>query len=69
MYHYHIGLCDGSLKRNLNVPSDIFIILLQYGRLFVEAFLKLAMPLLDYSFKKHRVSLSETELSGTSWEA
>uniref|UniRef100_A0A8C2TJM1 FA complementation group D2 n=1 Tax=Coturnix japonica TaxID=93934 RepID=A0A8C2TJM1_COTJA len=27
-----------------------------YGRLFVEAFLKLAMPLLDHSFKKHRVS-------------
>uniref|UniRef100_A0A663F9G1 FA complementation group D2 n=1 Tax=Aquila chrysaetos chrysaetos TaxID=223781 RepID=A0A663F9G1_AQUCH len=26
----------------------------KYGRLFVEAFLKLAMPLLDYSFKKHR---------------
>uniref|UniRef100_A0A8C9FBS6 FA complementation group D2 n=1 Tax=Pavo cristatus TaxID=9049 RepID=A0A8C9FBS6_PAVCR len=25
-----------------------------YGRLFVEAFLKLAMPLLDHSFKKHR---------------
>uniref|UniRef100_A0A8V5GTH7 Uncharacterized protein n=1 Tax=Melopsittacus undulatus TaxID=13146 RepID=A0A8V5GTH7_MELUD len=31
----------------LHVPS-------KYGRLFVEAFLKLAMPLLDYSFKKHR---------------
>ncbi|NXG58672.1 FACD2 protein, partial [Hemiprocne comata] len=29
-------------------------ICLKYGRLFVEAFLKLAMPLLDYSFKKHR---------------
>ncbi|MGH0174593.1 UNVERIFIED_CONTAM: hypothetical protein FKN15_002092 [Acipenser sinensis] len=27
---------------------------LRYGRLFVEAFLKLAMPLLDYSFKKHK---------------
>ncbi|NXP00386.1 FACD2 protein, partial [Certhia brachydactyla] len=25
----------------------------EYGRLFVEAFLKLAMPLLDHSFKKH----------------
>uniref|UniRef100_A0A8C4XTV2 FA complementation group D2 n=1 Tax=Falco tinnunculus TaxID=100819 RepID=A0A8C4XTV2_FALTI len=31
-------------------PSDSS----EYGRLFVEAFLKLAMPLLDYSFKKHR---------------
>uniref|UniRef100_H0Z8P4 FA complementation group D2 n=1 Tax=Taeniopygia guttata TaxID=59729 RepID=H0Z8P4_TAEGU len=28
-------------------------ILSKYGRLFVEAFLKLAMPLLDHSFKKH----------------
>ncbi|KYO27801.1 Fanconi anemia group D2 protein [Alligator mississippiensis] len=27
---------------------------LKYGRLFVEAFLKLAMPLLDHSFKKHK---------------
>ncbi|KAJ1109394.1 hypothetical protein NDU88_006755 [Pleurodeles waltl] len=27
---------------------------LRYGRLFVEAFLKLGMPLLDRSFKKHR---------------
>uniref|UniRef100_A0A8C9W8I8 FA complementation group D2 n=1 Tax=Scleropages formosus TaxID=113540 RepID=A0A8C9W8I8_SCLFO len=25
-----------------------------YGRLFLEAFLKLGMPLLDYSFKKHK---------------
>ncbi|XP_010129923.1 PREDICTED: Fanconi anemia group D2 protein, partial [Buceros rhinoceros silvestris] len=32
----------------------ILSICLKYGRLFVEAFLKLAMPLLDYSFKKHR---------------
>lgn len=29
--------------------------LLQYGRLFVEAFLKQCMPLLDFSFRKHRV--------------
>ncbi|KAI1234423.1 hypothetical protein IHE44_0003473, partial [Lamprotornis superbus] len=28
-------------------------ICLKFGRLFVEAFLKLAMPLLDHSFKKH----------------
>lgn len=27
------------------------------------------MPLLDYSFKKHRVSLLETAQSGTSWGA
>ncbi|KAK7909665.1 hypothetical protein WMY93_014349 [Mugilogobius chulae] len=27
---------------------------LKYGRLFLESFLKLCMPLLDYSFKKHK---------------
>ncbi|KAI1890915.1 hypothetical protein AGOR_G00158510 [Albula goreensis] len=27
---------------------------LKYGRLFLEAFLKLGMPLLDFSFKKHK---------------
>ncbi|XP_031976966.1 Fanconi anemia group D2 protein isoform X1 [Corvus moneduloides] len=31
----------------------VLSICLKYGRLFVEAFLKLAMPLLDHSFKKH----------------
>lgn len=37
----------------------LFIIFLhsQYGRLFLEVFLKLAMPLLDYSFKKHKVRI------------
>ncbi|XP_032555192.1 Fanconi anemia group D2 protein [Chiroxiphia lanceolata] len=32
----------------------VLSICLKYGRQFVEAFLKLAMPLLDHSFKKHR---------------
>ncbi|NWR79930.1 FACD2 protein, partial [Centropus unirufus] len=32
----------------------VLSICLKYGRLFVEAFLKLAMPLLDHCFKKHR---------------
>lgn len=27
---------------------------LKYGRLFLESFLKLGMPLLDYSFKRHK---------------
>ncbi|XP_008336048.2 Fanconi anemia group D2 protein-like [Cynoglossus semilaevis] len=27
---------------------------LKYGRFFLESFLKLGMPLLDYSFKKHK---------------
>ncbi|NWV25194.1 FACD2 protein, partial [Origma solitaria] len=31
----------------------VLSVCLKYGRLFVEAFLKLAMPLLDHSFKKH----------------
>ncbi|XP_036387647.1 Fanconi anemia group D2 protein [Megalops cyprinoides] len=32
----------------------VLSVCLKYGRLFLEAFLKLAMPLLDFSFKKHK---------------
>ncbi|XP_053355584.1 Fanconi anemia group D2 protein [Clarias gariepinus] len=32
----------------------VLIVCLKYGRLFLECFLKLGMPLLDYSFKKHK---------------
>ncbi|CAL9703931.1 unnamed protein product [Knipowitschia caucasica] len=32
----------------------VLIVCLKYGRLFLESFLKLCMPLLDYSFKKHK---------------
>ncbi|KAF3828925.1 hypothetical protein GH733_003189, partial [Mirounga leonina] len=42
---------------------SILISLIKYGRLFVEAFLKQCMPLLDFSFRKHRedvLSLLET---------
>lgn len=39
----------------------------QYGRLFVEAFLKQCMPLLDFSFKKHRVRALEGCVGETSW--
>uniref|UniRef100_A0A8C0WFD4 Fanconi anemia group D2 protein n=1 Tax=Castor canadensis TaxID=51338 RepID=A0A8C0WFD4_CASCN len=42
---------------------SILINLMKYGRLFVEAFLKQCMPLLDFSFRKHRedvLSLLET---------
>uniref|UniRef100_A0A8C9LA26 FA complementation group D2 n=1 Tax=Pavo cristatus TaxID=9049 RepID=A0A8C9LA26_PAVCR len=43
------------LKWNIAVRNfHVLINLVKYGRLFVEAFLKLAMPLLDHSFKKHR---------------
>uniref|UniRef100_A0A8C5AFA7 FA complementation group D2 n=1 Tax=Gadus morhua TaxID=8049 RepID=A0A8C5AFA7_GADMO len=33
------------------LTSDVF---LQFGRLFLDAFLRLGMPLLDHSFKKHK---------------
>uniref|UniRef100_A0A8B9BRD8 FA complementation group D2 n=1 Tax=Anser brachyrhynchus TaxID=132585 RepID=A0A8B9BRD8_9AVES len=43
------------LQWNIAVRNfHILVNLVKYGRLFVEAFLKLAMPLLDHSFKKHR---------------
>uniref|UniRef100_A0A673IIT1 Fanconi anemia group D2 protein-like n=1 Tax=Sinocyclocheilus rhinocerous TaxID=307959 RepID=A0A673IIT1_9TELE len=32
----------------------VLTVCLKYGRLFLESFLKLGMPLLDYSFKKHK---------------
>ncbi|KAF5909350.1 Fanconi anemia group D2 protein, partial [Clarias magur] len=32
----------------------VLIVCLKYGRLFLECFLKLGMPLLDYSFKRHK---------------
>uniref|UniRef100_A0AAQ5YSM8 FA complementation group D2 n=1 Tax=Amphiprion ocellaris TaxID=80972 RepID=A0AAQ5YSM8_AMPOC len=32
----------------------IMVNLVKYGRLFLESFLKLGMPLLDYSFKRHK---------------
>lgn len=34
----------------------------QYGRLFLESFLKLGMPLLDYSFKRHKVEKKKVPL-------
>ncbi|KAM7335340.1 hypothetical protein ACRRTK_005817 [Alexandromys fortis] len=34
---------------------SILINLMKYGRHFVEAFLKQCMPLLDFSFRKHRI--------------
>uniref|UniRef100_A0A4W6F7F9 FA complementation group D2 n=1 Tax=Lates calcarifer TaxID=8187 RepID=A0A4W6F7F9_LATCA len=46
------------------LPSNLFMqvfdsrpvlnVCLKYGRLFLESFLKLGMPLLDYSFKRHK---------------
>uniref|UniRef100_A0A670Z0W4 FA complementation group D2 n=1 Tax=Pseudonaja textilis TaxID=8673 RepID=A0A670Z0W4_PSETE len=43
------------LHWNLAVRDfHILVNLVKYGRLFIETFLKSGMPLLDYSFKKHR---------------
>ncbi|KAA0722888.1 Fanconi anemia group D2 protein [Triplophysa tibetana] len=43
------------LTWNLAVQDfHILLNLVKYGRLFLESFLKLGMPLLDYSFKKHK---------------
>uniref|UniRef100_A0A8B9RG21 FA complementation group D2 n=1 Tax=Astyanax mexicanus TaxID=7994 RepID=A0A8B9RG21_ASTMX len=46
-----VSLCP---RKNLNMLLHCVCFFLQYGRLFLESFLKLGMPLLDYSFKKHK---------------
>nr|DBA18309.1 TPA: hypothetical protein GDO54_016574 [Pyxicephalus adspersus] len=46
---------DHLLQWSLAVRNfHILVNLIKYGRLFVETFLKLGMPLLDCSFKKHK---------------
>uniref|UniRef100_A0A669QNT4 FA complementation group D2 n=1 Tax=Phasianus colchicus TaxID=9054 RepID=A0A669QNT4_PHACC len=53
--NFHILINLVKVRVNGDDICDIFLVLpCDYGRLFVEAFLKLAMPLLDHSFKKHR---------------
>ncbi|XP_053890194.1 Fanconi anemia group D2 protein isoform X1 [Malaclemys terrapin pileata] len=57
LLHWNMTVRDFHILVNLVKVFDsrpVLSICLKYGRLFVEAFLKLAMPLLDYSFKKHR---------------
>nr|XP_048714882.1 Fanconi anemia group D2 protein isoform X2 [Caretta caretta] len=57
LLHWNMAVRDFHILVNLVKVFDsrpVLSICLKYGRLFVEAFLKLAMPLLDYSFKKHR---------------
>uniref|UniRef100_A0A8C3T1S5 FA complementation group D2 n=1 Tax=Chelydra serpentina TaxID=8475 RepID=A0A8C3T1S5_CHESE len=57
LLHWNVAVRDFHILVNLVKVFDsrpVLSICLKYGRLFVEAFLKLAMPLLDYSFKKHR---------------
>ncbi|XP_074861679.1 Fanconi anemia group D2 protein isoform X2 [Carettochelys insculpta] len=57
LLHWNMAVRDFHILVNLVKVFDsrpVLSVCLKYGRLFLEAFLKLAMPLLDYSFKKHR---------------
>uniref|UniRef100_A0A2I3TXL5 FA complementation group D2 n=1 Tax=Pan troglodytes TaxID=9598 RepID=A0A2I3TXL5_PANTR len=63
LLYWNMAVRDFSILINLIKVSMECVSLLQYGRLFVEAFLKQCMPLLDFSFRKHRedvLSLLET---------
>ncbi|ELK07869.1 Fanconi anemia group D2 protein isoform X1 [Pteropus alecto] len=66
LLYWNMAVRDFSILINLIKVFDsrpVLHICLKYGRLFVEAFLKQCMPLLDFSFRKHRedvLSLLET---------
>ncbi|XP_072308789.1 Fanconi anemia group D2 protein [Eucyclogobius newberryi] len=54
---WNLAVRDFQILINLVKVFDsrpVLIVGLKYGRLFLETFLKLCMPLLDYSFKKHK---------------
>ncbi|XP_051568967.1 Fanconi anemia group D2 protein isoform X1 [Myxocyprinus asiaticus] len=54
---WNLAVRDFHILINLVKVFDsrpVFTVCLKYGRLFLESFLKLGMPLLDYSFKKHK---------------
>ncbi|KAM4587248.1 Fanconi anemia group D2 protein isoform 2-T2 [Odontesthes bonariensis] len=54
---WNLAVRDFHLMVNLVKVFDsrpVLIVCLKYGRLFLESFLKLGMPLLDYSFKRHK---------------
>uniref|UniRef100_A0A8C9W5T8 FA complementation group D2 n=1 Tax=Scleropages formosus TaxID=113540 RepID=A0A8C9W5T8_SCLFO len=54
---WNLAVRDFHMLVNLVKVFDsrpVLTVCLKYGRLFLEAFLKLGMPLLDYSFKKHK---------------
>uniref|UniRef100_A0AAR2LJ47 FA complementation group D2 n=1 Tax=Pygocentrus nattereri TaxID=42514 RepID=A0AAR2LJ47_PYGNA len=54
---WSLAVRDFHILINLVKVFDSRLVLnvcLKYGRLFLESFLKLGMPLLDYSFKKHK---------------
>uniref|UniRef100_A0A8D0G882 FA complementation group D2 n=1 Tax=Sphenodon punctatus TaxID=8508 RepID=A0A8D0G882_SPHPU len=57
LLHWNMAVRDFHILVNLVKVLDsrpVLSVCLKYGRLFVETFLKLGMPLLDYSFKKHK---------------
>ncbi|XP_062977137.1 Fanconi anemia group D2 protein [Elgaria multicarinata webbii] len=57
LLHWNMAVRDFHILVNLVKVFDnrpVLIVCLKYGRLFMETFLKLGMPLLDCSFKKHR---------------
>ncbi|XP_051011046.1 Fanconi anemia group D2 protein [Acomys russatus] len=66
LLYWNMAVRDFSILINLMKVFDSYPVLhvcLKYGRRFVEAFLKQCMPLLDFSFRKHRedvLSLLET---------
>uniref|UniRef100_A0A7N6BAK9 FA complementation group D2 n=1 Tax=Anabas testudineus TaxID=64144 RepID=A0A7N6BAK9_ANATE len=43
--------------RDFHILVNLVKVHLSYGRLFLESFLKLGMPLLDYSFKRHKMDV------------
>uniref|UniRef100_A0A671QDB9 FA complementation group D2 n=1 Tax=Sinocyclocheilus anshuiensis TaxID=1608454 RepID=A0A671QDB9_9TELE len=54
---WNLAVRDFHILINLVKMFDsrpVLTVCLKYGRLFLESFLKLGMPLLDYSFKKHK---------------
>ncbi|KAF7659435.1 hypothetical protein LDENG_00298030 [Lucifuga dentata] len=54
---WNLAVRDFHILVNLVKVFDtrpVLNVCLKYGRLFLESFLKLGMPLLDYSFKKHK---------------
>uniref|UniRef100_A0A803TMP1 FA complementation group D2 n=1 Tax=Anolis carolinensis TaxID=28377 RepID=A0A803TMP1_ANOCA len=57
LLQWNMAVRDFHILVNLVKVFDsrpVLSVCLKYGRLFVETFLKHGMPLLDYSFKKHR---------------
>ncbi|XP_048344483.1 Fanconi anemia group D2 protein [Sphaerodactylus townsendi] len=57
LLHWNMAVRDFHILVNLVKVFDsrpVLSVCLKYGRLFMEIFLKLGMPLLDCSFKRHR---------------